>query len=171
MGMESDAVVAVLLRERVRITAAAAVVVRDVHSADDVFQQIVLVALKDNAQFHDPGHVLSWAIRAARHKAIDLSRRRHAYTLPDEILDQLEMDAGPEPSSDRSDALGRCLDQLPTEARELLRLRYDVGMTAVSIAQQQRRTVDAVYQTLSRLHRGLKTCVERQIGTMTEMAR
>ena len=46
MGMERDAIVQLLLHERVRLTASAAVIARDVHAADDIFQQVVLAALQ-----------------------------------------------------------------------------------------------------------------------------
>ena len=67
MTLEPDAIVQVLLRERLRVTALAAGVTRDVHAADDIFQQVVLTALETRAQFRDLAHVLAWALRAARH--------------------------------------------------------------------------------------------------------
>ena len=42
--LEPDTIVQVLLRERLRVTALAAAVIRDVHAADDIFQQVVLAA-------------------------------------------------------------------------------------------------------------------------------
>ena len=65
MEIEPDVIVQVLLRERLRITALAAAVVRDVHAADDIFQQVVLSALEVASRFHDTDHVLAWSFRAA----------------------------------------------------------------------------------------------------------
>src|SRR5438874_1159446 len=90
MVLEADTIVQVLLRERLRVTALAAAVVRDVHAADDIFQQVVLAALEARAQFRDTEHVLAWSLRAARHRAIDLARGRHLRSLPGEVLDLLE---------------------------------------------------------------------------------
>lgn len=166
MVLEADSVVQVLLRERLRITALAAAVLRDVHSADDIFQQVVLAALEHRAEFRDVGHVLAWALRAARHRAVDACRSRHAKALPDEVLDLLESpDADPADGSwsDRTEALHRCLAELTPSARGLLQLRYGEGLAAVDIARQLRRTADAVYQNLSRLHRGLRECVEKRL--------
>jgi RNA polymerase sigma-70 factor, ECF subfamily len=167
MVLEADTIVQVLLRERLRVTALAAAVVRDVHAADDIFQQVVLAALEGRAQFRDTDHVLAWSLRTARHRAVDLARKRHLRTLPDEVLDRLESrwsdPAGAE-VSDRGEALHRCIERLAAPARELLRMRYAEGLTAAAIADKQRRTADAVYQTLSRIHRSLRECAERELA-------
>jgi RNA polymerase sigma-70 factor (ECF subfamily) len=167
MTLEPDAIVQVLLRERLRVTSLAATVTRDVHAADDIFQQVVLAALESRSEFREPDHVLAWALRAARHRAIDFARQKRIRSLPDEVLDLLESRAD-DPAgitiSDRSEALHRCMDHLTTSARELLEMRYAEGLTAVVVAERLHRTVDAVYQTLSRIHRGLRECVEGELN-------
>ncbi len=169
MTLEPDAVVQVLLRERLRVAAVAAAIVRDVHAADDVFQQVVLAALEDRGRFHDPDHVLAWAIRAARHRAIDLARRRRLRSLPDEVLDLFEArwaDPAGVGWSDRVEALHRCVGRLAAPSRELLQMKYSDGLTTAAIAGKLRRTADAVYQSLSRIHHALRECVERELGPL-----
>jgi len=115
MAMEADAVVQILLRERLRVAAIATAIVRDVHAADDIFQQVVLSALEHRDQFRDADHVLAWAIRTTRHRAIDLTHRRRMVSLPDEVLDLLEaewLEAPGDAWSDRMEALHRCVGQL-----------------------------------------------------------
>jgi RNA polymerase sigma-70 factor (ECF subfamily) len=172
MAIERDALVQILLRERVRLTATAAVVARDVHSADDIYQQVVLAALQAADSFRDTQHVLAWALRAARHRALDLAHRRRQVPLPDEVLDQMEADwVDAEAAwSDRAEALHRCLSRVAGPAREVLRLRYGDGLTAVAIAGRLRRNVDAVYQMLSRTHRALRRCVESELGRVDQPA-
>ena len=167
MASAPDAVVQVLLRERLRIAAVAAAVVRDAHAADDIFQQVVLAALEHREAFREPGHVLAWAIRAARHRAIDLARRQRLRYLPDEVLDLLESEwvgpAGPA-SPDLAEALHDCLDRMAPPTRELLRMKYHDGLPVSAIAGRLCRTADAVYQALSRAHRALRECVERKVN-------
>lgn len=167
MAMKQDEVIQVLLRERVRITAAAALLVRDVHAADDIFQQVVLNALEARGQFELADHVVAWALRAARHRAIDLLRRARARPLSDEVLDLLEAEWG-DPAgdgwSDQLEALHHCVGQLASPARQLLRMKYTEGLTAPAIAGQLHRTSDSIYQTLSRIHRALRECVRRKLG-------
>ncbi|HEY2787401.1 MAG TPA: sigma-70 family RNA polymerase sigma factor [Fimbriiglobus sp.] len=166
MTLEPDTVVQVLLRERLRVTATAAAVVRDVHAADDIFQAVVLSALEHCDHFQEPEHVLAWSLRAARHRAVDLARRRQLRTLPENVLDLLEAkwdDPAGELWTDRAEALHRCMDKLTGPAKNLLMLRYTEGMAANAIAGKLHRSADAIYQNLSRIHRALRACVEREM--------
>jgi RNA polymerase sigma-70 factor len=166
MGLDQNTVVHVLLRERLRISASALSILRDVHAADDVFQQVVLQALQGQEQFREPEHVLAWALRAARHRAIDAVTKRGARCLDEAVLELLEQQwtaARADDTAGRVEALHRCLEKLPPPARRLLQLRYDEGLSCTAVAKQLRRTLDAVYQNLSRVHRQLRHCVERQL--------
>lgn len=165
--LDTSGVVQLLLRERVRLTAAAGAVLRDAHAADDVFQQVVLAALRPAEPFRDPDHLLAWALRAARHRAIDAARRRRVLVLDDAALDVLEahwagLAEGDAPA--RVEALRDCLGKLPPGAREVLRLRYEQGLGCPAVAGRLGRSVDAVYQTLSRLHRRLRECIEARLA-------
>jgi len=167
MDMERDSIVQVLLRERLRMASIVTAIVRDVHAADDIFQQFVLQALQSAEQFTDTRHVLAWALRAARHRALDLASRRRLVPLPDEVLDLLEAEwSDPTPGawSDQAEALHHCLELVEGPARDVLRMRYAEGLTAVAIAGKVRRTADNVYQILSRTHRALRRCVEQELG-------
>lgn len=173
MTPEPDVIVQILLRERLRVTALAASIVRDVHAADDIFQQVVLAALEARAQFREAEHVLAWSLRAARHRAVDLARNRLLRPLPDEVLDLLEarsVDPAGASWSDRSEALHHCLGQLTPSARQLLQMKYAEGLTALAIAERLQRTADAVYQSLSRLHRCLRDCVNRRMESVAATA-
>jgi RNA polymerase sigma-70 factor (ECF subfamily) len=167
MGLDANGIVAHLLRHRLKLMSAAVSVVRNPHDADDVFQQVVMTALKSDARFHDEGHLLAWATRTARHRALDLARRKQLCTLSDRVLDLLEAEWGDPTGPGRSDAieaLGRCVDHLEPAARDLLRMKYFEGLAVPAIAARVRRTTDAVYQTLSRTQRGLRACVEQQLA-------
>jgi len=166
MSLSRDIVVKTLLRNRLRVMSVATAIVRDVHAADDIFQQVVLSALESCESFHDSGHVLAWALRAAKHRSLDLAQRRRLLSLPDEILDQMTSEWSDPTSmvwSDQAEALQRCLGRLAAHSRNVLRLRYADGMSANAIASELKRSVDAVYQTLSRVHRALRQCVEREL--------
>jgi len=170
MTLETDTIVQVLLRDRLRVTALAASVVRDVHAADDIFQQVVLSAIEGHTQFRSPEHLLAWSLRTARHRAVDLARSRQLRPLPDEVLDLLEARSA-EPVavewSDRDEALHHCVGRLAASAQRLLQMKYGEGLTAGVIARRLGRTPDAIYQSLSRIHRCLRECVERQLSGFT----
>lgn len=170
MGLETDAIVQMLLHERLRIVATATAVVRDVHAADDLFQQVVLAALEHQSQFRDTDHLRAWALRAVRHRALDLARRKNLRSLSPEVLDLFEADWGDPAgvgSPDQVEALRRCVGKLHGSSQELVQMKYFDGLTAAVIANRLRRTADAVYQHLSRLHRALRECVQREIARTT----
>ncbi len=53
-------------------------------------------------------------------------------------------------------------------ARQLLHMKYTEGLTALVIAERLKRTADAVYQNLSRLHHSLRACVERRLAGVSK---
>lgn len=168
MALSIDTIVQVLLRRRLRLVAVAAAIVRDVDAADDIFQQVVLAALQHTAELRDEEHLLAWAVRVARHRAVDWARRKQAQTLSPDLLDLLESSwgdpagAGP---TDQLEALRRCVGKLEEPARELLRLKYHDGLPTPELASRLHRSVDAIYQSLSRIHRLLRTCIHRELST------
>lgn len=175
MGLEADIVVAQLLQHRLRLVAVVSSVVRNVHDADDVFQQVVLSALESRGEMHDSDHLIAWAIRAVRHRAIDLARKRSLPTLSDRVLDLLEAEWG-DPAgtlragTDQEAAVLGCLDKLTPLARDVMTWRYYDGLSVPAIAARLRRTPDAVYQLLSRAHRAVRTCVRVECGLLGDVA-
>src|SRR4051812_18726218 len=90
MGLAPEAFVQLLLRERARILAIAVAITGDPHTAEDVFQQVVTAALQAKSAFREKEHVLAWATRTARHRALNAARDRRFTVLPPEVLDLLE---------------------------------------------------------------------------------
>jgi RNA polymerase sigma-70 factor (ECF subfamily) len=167
MALPADVIVQILLRERLRVTTLAAAIARDAHVADDIFQQVVLSALENCSHFKGHDHVLPWALRAARHRALDYAKSKQLRPFPDEVLDLLEApgeELGEVAWSDQGEALHHCLNRLTPSARTLLQLKYGEGLTAAAIAARLNRTADAVYQSLSRIHKLLRECVQTRLG-------
>ena len=97
---------------------------------------------------------------------LDLARNRRLHSLPDDVLDLLESrwaDPSATAGTDRGEALHRCLGRLAAPARELLEMKYADGLTAGAIANKLRRTTNAIYQNLCRIHRSLRDCVEQEL--------
>jgi RNA polymerase sigma-70 factor (ECF subfamily) len=167
MALEPDGIVQTLLPARPRLLMLAVAIVRDVHAADDIFQQVVLSALESRGHFRDADHLLAWSARTVRHRAVDLARRRQLRSLPDEVLDLFEGrwdDPAGAGWPDRLAALHDCMRDLAAPARELLRMKHTEGLPTAMIADRLRRTSAAVAQNLCRVHRALRECVERKLG-------
>jgi len=75
MTISEQDILRTLMKSRDRIAAAAWVVVRDAHAAEDIFQNVALKALTKEISFEAEGAVLSWAFITARREGIDWLRR------------------------------------------------------------------------------------------------
>ncbi len=161
------------MKSRDRIAAAAWVVVRDAHAAEDIFQNVALKALTKEVSFESEGAVLSWAFITARREGIDwLRRHRKELTgLDSEILELLEQEWLCETvrhGAARMEALRVCLKALPEKSSHLLRLRYFEGNSCGEIAEKLGTGLNVVYKRLSRLHQGLKECIELRLDELKE---
>ncbi len=166
MALDAATVGRELLANRFRVMAVAAMIIREHDLVDDVFQQVVVQALEDPARYTDSTHLLRWALRTARHRAIDLARARKRLVLDDSVYEVLATEIEEAPADEqaaRVRALRECIAGLSSDLRRLLALRHEHGLACGVIAEQLGRSVDAVYQSLSRTHAHLRKCVERRI--------
>ena len=60
------------------------------------------------------------------------------------------------------------MEQLPERGARLIRERYHMNHSIERMAEEESLTADAVYQTLSRLRRQLRDCVQRRLGLTLE---
>ena len=158
-----------LMSQRDRISAAAWLVVRDAHTAEDIFQNVALKAMAKEVTFDSEGALMSWAFITARREGIDwLRRQKNApVSLDETILEVLEAEWASEAlgqANGRSQALRDCLGELPAKSRELLKLRYFDGRRCEEVASTLGTKLDAVYKRLSRLHLALKGCIETKLA-------
>ena len=161
-----------LMRSRDRISAAAWLVVRDAQAAEDIFQNVALKAITREVSFEAEGAVLSWAFITARREGIDWLRRhrREAAGFDREILELMEQGWLAETAdrgNSRMQALRECLDAMPEKSRKLLRLRYVEGYRCTEIAEKLETGLHAIYKRLSRLHHGLRNCIELRLEKST----
>ncbi len=169
MTISEQDILQTLMKSRDRIAAAAWVVVRDAHAAEDIFQNVALKALTKEISFEAEGAVLSWAFITARREGIDwLRRHRKELTgLDSEILELLRQEWLSESADcgeQRMEALRACLKTLPAKSSRLLRLRYFEGDNCGEVAKKLGTGLNAVYKRLSRLHQGLKECIELRLN-------
>jgi RNA polymerase sigma-70 factor (ECF subfamily) len=157
-----------LMSQRDRVSAAAWLVVRNAHTAEDIFQNVALKAMTKGTQFESGGALMSWAFITARREGIDwLRRQKNAPVCLDEtILELLEQEWADEAAAQggiRGQALRDCLEDLPAKSRDLLKRRYFDGHACEAVAEQLGARLDAIYKRLSRLHQALKKCIENKL--------
>ena len=168
MPMTPDLVVRQLVRERSQILAYIWSIVHDEHLAEDVFQDLFMVASRKAGEIEDVEHFQKWIRKAARFEALNAARKRSrspmvfdAATL--DLLDQVWVEDAAD-ATDRIDALRACMNQLSPSARRLVTLRYADGLSGQPLADALGRKVGTVYTALSRVHRVLGDCIRRKLG-------
>lgn len=151
------------------MNAAVWMVVRDVHLAEDVFQEVMVKAVARLEAFETEAHLLAWSRVTARHLALNLLRKRNKgwVVLDEEMLERIEEDWPLSHSTDtRVEALQDCLETMPAGPRRMLDLRYAEGQSCEEVARVFGLNLDAAYQRLSRLHRALRDCVEKKLNPL-----
>jgi RNA polymerase sigma-70 factor (ECF subfamily) len=167
--LSAEDIAAVLLAERLPLTAFLAGVTRDYHLAEDLFQEVCVKAVGRTAEFESPAHVVNWARLAGRNRAIDVLRARDGryVGLSEELLGVLAAEWPAAAEADAAHAaLARCLERLTPNNREILRLRYFERRRGTEVAAALGRKLETVYQALARIHKQLGDCVRREIGKM-----
>ena len=157
----SEAVEAVFRIESARIIAGVARIVRDVGIAEELAQDALMAALVQWPESGVPDNPGAWLMATAKHRAIDLIRRRDTYARKlAEVGRSLEDVPPPEPSGadDIDDDLLRliftaCHPLLSPEARIALTLRLLGGLTTEEIARAYLAAEPTVAQRIVRAKR------------------
>ncbi|MEV1077815.1 RNA polymerase sigma factor [Streptomyces sp. NPDC050211] len=152
--------------ESPRVIAAVARVVRDVGIAEELAQDALVAALEQWPRDGVPDNPGAWLTATAKHRAVDLVRRRENYArkLQEIGRDLSDVAAPPEPSApdDIDDDLLRlvftaCHPVLSAEARIALTLRLLGGLTTAEIARAFLVPESTVAQRIVRAKRTLAT--------------
>lgn len=170
MPVSINLLVETLNQHRIDLTGYAWVVVGDPQLADDVFQDVSLVAIEKVSEIQNEQHVLPWLRNAIRLRGLEVRRNRgrRASLLSPELLELIEA-ASAEASdreSDQMESLRHCVESLPAKSRDLLSLRYAHDLKPGEIALQTGKSDVAVYKMFSRIHILLRDCVARRLKTL-----
>ncbi|MBI1370265.1 MAG: sigma-70 family RNA polymerase sigma factor [Planctomycetes bacterium] len=168
MALDRDQTIRVLLSRRGQLLAQLYLQTRDMHCAEDIYQDLMLKLVKSDEVFEAEENVYRWASVAGRHAAIDALRRlgRQAITLHSDVLDLLEAESARTPAdhADELEALRHCLNQLNPQARQMLEWRYRDRISGLDLARKLDRPAKSLYVTMSRIYRKLADCVRARLG-------
>lgn len=141
--------------------------VSDFHLAEDILQEVFVVALQKRDQFVAGTNFCAWVREIARRVSFAKIRKsgRGDLLLSTEVLDAMEetLDVDPERWELERRALGACVEGLPEESRRILALRYIEGAPITEIASAVRRSTDGVKGLLKRLRERLADCVSGRL--------
>lgn len=166
--LSQEDVIRGLWADRAKLLAYIRAIVIDLHAAEDIHQEVIMMALQQGDGISDQQHLLAWARRVGKHKAIELLRRqgRQARHIAPDVLDLLEPKweaAGQFDSGAMVKALDECLQELSPRAREMVSLRFTDRVPAEEIARRLCLKMQSVYMALSRIYRTLGDCVRQKL--------
>jgi RNA polymerase sigma-70 factor, ECF subfamily len=167
MALDEATIVQTLMVERVRLLAYIWSIVHDAHLAEDVFQEVSLLAINKRSELCDETTLAGWLRGSARFVSIAAMRRkgRRPALLREEVLDKLDAawrDTDDLSTEETLGLLRHCLAALSARSRQFVVLRYVDRLTGGQIAEKLDVTVHSVYVALGRIHRTLRECIQRQ---------
>jgi RNA polymerase sigma-70 factor (ECF subfamily) len=141
--------------------------VRDVHDAKDLSQEVAVYVLAHFADGPtDPSAFHAWCRSIAKNRVMHYWRsRQRIRDVPDEeILDlvdtaYLEADERAGVGAATRDLIN-CLERLSGPMREMLRLRYVEGLTSDAIGARLNRAAAGVRVTIMRARKLLEKCLD-----------
>lgn len=164
---------------------------RDEHKAEEAVQETLLAALTARERFTGGASVRTWLIGILKHKIMDQFRRdAREQALPDEFdlpqhdesLDEQFAPDGhwasrlsdwgdPESTLEKNqfwEILQRCLDVLPERLARLFILREVMEEDTESVCQELTITPTNLWTMLYRARMGLRQCLDRNLGAVTQ---
>lgn len=145
----------------------------DSERADDISQQVFLTAWQRLPSMNAGLVFWPWLEGITRNHLFNEWRRvqrergfRQRYT----VAWLAEQETGESAAEDaetllrQMESLRSCLDGLPANLRQMVKLRYDEGCSSEKIATQLGRSADAVRQTFVRLREKLRGCIEQRMN-------
>lgn len=137
---------------------------RDAALTEDVVAQAYLEAWKQLPRLRNPERFSGWILRVAHNRAIDEVRRPRHSPIDDVATDAVAPRAAePETAFLRKrdmDRVRRALLSLPDDQRQIVTLRYLMGLSHAEAAAQLGRSEDASRQLLRRATHRLRRMLE-----------
>jgi RNA polymerase sigma-70 factor, ECF subfamily len=172
MGLSQDDVIHGLWKDRAKLLAYIYSIVlnRNHDLADDIYQDVVILALKKAAEIESQAHLSGWARKAAKYKAIDHLRRNKLeprHVSPDvlELLEETWDEEWGLATPLMTSALRTCLKKLTPRAQKIIELRFGDQLDMGSISRSFGVKVQSLYMALSRIYGTLRECIRRKQAT------
>ena len=146
--------------------------VRDFSDAEDLLQETSVTLWEKFDEFDElqaDTSFRAWACTIAKYKALNFVRKQarqrttHDTAFLEQVADAASQLPRPEDTT-RREALQHCAKTLTDTQQRLLWEYYAGKQTVPQIAEQQQKTANSVYGTLSHMRRLLKKCIDRYLS-------
>lgn len=136
------------------------------NDAADIMQETSLVLWRKFDSFEVGTNFFAWACKIARLQTLKYYQRnkRFAYLFDTEVLEKVSTDAIASASQNiiRLEALESCIKELPIPDRQIVRRRYETGVTAKRLAGEVGLSVDRLSRSLARIRKLLLNCIDQK---------
>lgn len=138
------------------------------HDADEVVQDVALVAWRKFDEFEPGTSFISWLCVIARFKSLTYRRKmaRDRLTFSEQLIELMADEAEPEHlfRQHQYAALESCLNGLSDKHRHLVKIAYTPGFTMKEEAERAGLKPGALYMRLSRIRSLLLDCIQRRLA-------
>ena len=171
-----DRVHRLLLEHRVMLGGFLFMLCEDWDAADETLQETAGFVCARWRDFQPGTDFRAWARAIARNLLKETLRKRSRARRDAERARIASLDAASGPvgeaeweqasvySPQERDALAHCLERLPGDVRRIVGWRYADRWSCQRIAEQLRRSLEAVYKVLSRVRLQLRQCIEKRVS-------
>lgn len=140
------------------------------HDAEDVLQEVAICVSKQYHKYDPARPFVAWALGIARNQMLMFLRkqRRDRLTFGESmmaiVVNQLAEESPKAVRDGRREALAACIEELPPQRRELIKMRYGGVLSLAEIAAKQGKSSSSIKAALFRLRNALLTCVKRRMA-------
>lgn len=173
VDLNRDEIVKGAFQHREALLSYAFALLRDWVRAEDVVQDAFIVVMNKWSEFRSGTSLFLWVRQIVHFKALEALRARKMSPVEEELLSRVaaSMQRGLDEQIAhvqrlKRQALQRCMSHLDSKSADLLSGFYAESLSCESIAQVQRRSVNAIRLALSRLRKQLHDCVARQLPAL-----
>jgi len=137
-------------------------------AAHDILQDTNLILWQKFDQFQPGTNFFAFAREIARYRVLRYQQfQAHDAVLLEpkamELLNEVAVSDDPMPENAYHEALAACIGKLHESDAELIRSRYEPGFSVQMTAKRMGRSENAVSQSLARIRRILRQCIERNL--------
>jgi RNA polymerase sigma-70 factor, ECF subfamily len=162
-----EAFVQLLTAEQLKLLHYIAKLLGNPNEAHNILQETNLVLWRKAAEFRLGTNFSAWAHNVAywQVRAFVRDRHRDRLVFSEELIEQLtSRDERSGVDADMRVALRHCLSQTSGPNLELLRQRYEAGLSIQALADRQGKKTSAVKVNLLRIRRALLKCIQAKLS-------
>ena len=162
-----EAFVQLLTGEQLRLLHYIAKLLGNPNEALNVLQETNLVLWRKAADFRPGSNFSAWAHNVAywQVRAFVRDRQRDRLVFSEELIEQIsDRDQRTGTEGEMRIALRHCLSQTSMPNLELLRQRYEAGLSIQSLADRLGKKTSAVKVNLLRIRRALLKCIQAKLS-------